>query len=65
MDTGGDNGNMTHGSEENDDDDMPDLQQMVTSSDLNNSKDNWNIIRVNNVNDAGAKKLPSSLKIYH
>jgi hypothetical protein len=40
MDTGGDNGNMTHGSEENDDDDMPDLQQMVTSSDLNNSKDN-------------------------
>ena len=46
MDTGGDNGNVAHGSEENDDDDMPDLQQMVTSSDLNNSKDNWRIIYV-------------------
>ncbi len=40
MDTGGDNGNVTLGNEDNDDDDMPDLQQMVTSSDLNNSKDN-------------------------
>ena len=46
MDTGGDNGNVAHGNEENDDDDMPDLQQMVTSSDLNNSKDNWRIIYV-------------------